>query len=145
MKPFIAAIALVLMVASPAYARGHHGHRHHHRHHYQHIVVVHSFQEGLGHGLEHMMNSARPHAWCGWYMRQLEGVRDPAYNLAANWAHWGYNAGGPGIGVIVVWSHHVGKIVGEQNGQWVIESGNDGHAVRTRPRSVAGAIAFRHG
>jgi hypothetical protein len=27
----------------------------------------------------------------------------------------------------------------------VIESGNDGHAVRTRPRSIAGAIAVRWG
>lgn len=57
MERFIAAIALVLMVASPAYARGHHGHRHHHRHHYQHVVVAHSFQEGLGHGLVHMLGS----------------------------------------------------------------------------------------
>jgi hypothetical protein len=24
-----------------------------------------------------------------------------------------------------------------------VQSGNDGHAVRTRPRSLAGAIAFR--
>jgi hypothetical protein len=24
-----------------------------------------------------------------------------------------------------------------------VQSGNDGHAVRTRPRSMAGAIAFR--
>jgi hypothetical protein len=26
-----------------------------------------------------------------------------------------------------------------------VQSGNDGHAVRTRPRSMAGAIAFRWG
>jgi hypothetical protein len=38
---------------------------------------------------------------------------------------------------------HVGKIVGHENGQWIVQSGNDGHAVRTRPRSLAGAIAFR--
>ena len=38
----------------------------------------------------------------------------------------------------------VGKIVAHENGQWVVQSGNDGHAVRTRPRSLAGAIAFRH-
>ena len=29
------------------------------------------------------------------------------------------------------------------DGQWVIKSGNDGHAVRERVRSIAGAIAFR--
>jgi hypothetical protein len=67
----------------------------------------------------------------------------PSFNLARSWAHYGSNAGGPQVGAIVVWSHHVGKIVGRENGQWVVQSGNDGHAVRTRPRSLAGAIAFR--
>ena len=85
----------------------------------------------------------RPAAWCGWEMRQLVGGDPgPSYNLARNWAHWGH-AGPAGVGAVVVWPHHVGKIVGQQNGQWVIESGNDGHALRTRPRSIAGAIAFR--
>jgi hypothetical protein len=88
---------------------------------------------------------ARPAAWCGWEMRQLVGGDPgPEYNLARNWAHWGH-AGPAGVGAVVVWAHHVGKIVGQQNGQWIIESGNDGHAVRTRPLSVAGAIAFRWG
>jgi hypothetical protein len=45
----------------------------------------------------------------------------------------------------VVWAHHVGKIVGRENGEWVIESGNDGHRIRTRPRSIGGAIAIRWG
>jgi hypothetical protein len=68
----------------------------------------------------------------------------PAYNLARNWAHWGY--GGPaGVGAIVVWPHHVGKIVGREGDRWVIKSGNDGHRLRTRPRSIAGAIAIRWG
>ncbi|MCA6124836.1 hypothetical protein J6500_23520 [Bradyrhizobium sp. WSM 1704] len=68
----------------------------------------------------------------------------PQFNLARSWARYGSNAGGPSIGTIVVWRHHVGKIVGQQNGQWIVQSGNDGHAVRTRPRSLAGAIAFRN-
>jgi hypothetical protein len=90
-------------------------------------------------------SGARPAAWCGWEMRRLVG-RDPgpAYNLARNWAHWG-QGGAPGVGAVVVWPHHVGKIVGRENGQWVVESGNDGHAVRTRPRSISGAIAIRWG
>lgn len=86
----------------------------------------------------------RPRAWCGWFARQLVGT-DPgvAFNLARNWAHWG-RAAAPGVGVMVVWSHHVGKITGRTaDGQWIVTSGNDGHAVRTRPRSLAGAIAFR--
>lgn len=86
---------------------------------------------------------ARPAAWCGWEMRQLVGSDPgPAYNLARNWAHWGH-AGPAGVGAVVVWAHHVGKIVGGENGHWLIESGNDGHAVRTRPLSIAGAIAIR--
>jgi hypothetical protein len=87
----------------------------------------------------------RPAAWCGWEMRQLVGSDPgPSYNLARNWAHWGH-AGPAGVGAVVVWPHHVGRIVGQAGGQWVIESGNDGHALRTRPRSIAGAIAIRWG
>jgi hypothetical protein len=92
----------------------------------------------------HAHLGGRPRAWCGWYMRQLVGSDPgPQYNLARSWAHFGSNVGGPTIGAIVVWRHHVGKIVGRENGQWIVQSGNDGHAVRTRPRSLAGAIAFR--
>jgi hypothetical protein len=87
----------------------------------------------------------RPAAWCGWYMRSQVGADPgPQYNLARSWAHYGSNAGGPSVGAIVVWSHHVGKIGGQENGQWIVESGNDGHGVRVRPRSLAGAIAFRN-
>jgi len=64
---------------------------------------------------------------------------------AAEWApSTASNAGGPSIGTIVVWPHHVGKIVGQENGKWIVQSGNDSHAVRARPRSLAGAIAFRN-
>jgi hypothetical protein len=95
-----------------------------------------AYQGGLG---------GRPSAWCGWEMRQLvSGDPGPEYNLARNWAHWGHS-GPVGVGAVVVWAHHVGKIVGQQGGNWVIESGNDGHALRTRPRSIAGAIAIRWG
>ena len=87
----------------------------------------------------------RPAAWCGWEMRQLvSGDPGPEYNLARNWAHWGHS-GPAGVGAVVVWSHHVGKIVGQQDGEWIVESGNDGHAVRTRPLSIAGAVAIRWG
>jgi hypothetical protein len=87
----------------------------------------------------------RPSAWCGWEMRQLvSGDPGPAFNLARNWAHWG-QSGPAGVGAVVVWPHHVGKIVAQEAGEWVIESGNDGNRVRTRPRSIAGAIAIRWG
>jgi hypothetical protein len=87
----------------------------------------------------------RPAAWCGWEMRHLVGADPgPSFNLARNWTRWG-RPGAAGIGAVVVWPHHVGKIVGQENGEWIIESGNDGHALRTRPRSIAGAIAIRWG
>lgn len=89
--------------------------------------------------------SGCPHRWCGCFHRmQVGSDPGPAYNLARNWANWGTDAGGPGVGVTVVWRHHVGMIVGrDERGQWIVKSGNDGNAVRERPRSLAGAIAFR--
>jgi hypothetical protein len=130
---FIVAILIVAAAktagAAERYHRAHH-YSHHHRHH---------------HGRTHMNDSAgRPHAWCGWYMRQVMGVADTSFNLARSWTRFGRPASGPDVGVVVVWPHHVGRIVGRAgNGQWIVNSGNDGHAVRTRLRSVAGAIAFR--
>jgi hypothetical protein len=117
---FVAAMAVACLIgSSAAEARSH---RHHHAGGY----------------------AGRPSAWCGWYMRgQVGSDPGPSYNLARSWARYGSDAGGPSVGAIVVWRHHVGKIVGQENGQWIVQSGNDGHAVRTRPRSLAGAIAFR--
>jgi hypothetical protein len=78
-------------------------------------------------------------------MRQLVGSDPgPSFNLARNWTRWGH-AGPAGVGAVVVWSHHVGKIVGQEGGQWIIQSGNDGRMVRTRPRTIVGAIAIRWG
>jgi hypothetical protein len=121
MRNFMAVTALLCLFGSSAEARSVH---HHERHHHY---------------------AGRPAAWCGWYMRgQVGSDPGPNYNLARSWAHYGSNAGGPSVGAIVVWRHHVGKIVAQENGQWIVQSGNDGHAVRTRPRSLAGAIAFRN-
>jgi hypothetical protein len=91
------------------------------------------------------VSGGRPRAWCGWFARSLVGSDPgPEYNLARNWTHWGRSAS-PGVGVVVVWPHHVGMITGRTpDGQWVVKSGNDGGGVaRERPRSIAGAIAFR--
>lgn len=86
---------------------------------------------------------ARPRAWCGWWMRTQRGG-GAHLNVAWNWSKWG-RASGPQVGAVVVWRHHVGEIVGRApNGQWLVRSGNDGGAVRTRARSVAGAV-FRVG
>lgn len=86
----------------------------------------------------------RPRQWCGWWMRTQKGG-GPEYNLAANWRRWGSNAGGPQVGAVVVWSHHVGMITGRTaGGQWIVKSGNDSGRVRERARSVSGAV-FRVG
>jgi len=133
------ALAAALMFAlsiAPADAR-----RHHHRHHNKplHITWAHRVisvdRSSLG--------DPRPRAWCGWFMRQHLGVADRRGNLARWWASYGSNAGGPAIGALVVWAHHVGKIVGQSPKGWIVLSGNDGHVVRERPRSLRGAIAFR--
>ncbi len=153
----VAAAAMVIFVQSAEAREHHHGHRHHHS-----LVASRGTSaearptpNGLfAFAAANLASSttvyrgrgqARPAAWCGWEMRHLV-VADPgpSFNLARNWAHWG-RPGPAGIGAVVVWPHHVGKIVGQQNGEWVIESGNDGHALRVRPRSIAGAIAIRWG
>ena len=136
MKRLVLAIACVIALNGVAQA---------HHYHHRHVVRVHNFGEGLGIGLAHMLRDVgpRPSRWCGWEMRRELGVYDPQYNLARNWAHYGSAAMGPAIGVVVVWAHHVGRIVGMEQGEWVVHSGNDGHAVRDRRRSLAGVIAYR--
>lgn len=85
-----------------------------------------------------------PGPWCGcWYSLHKFGRIIPRLNLARNWAKEGTPAHGPGVGVTVVWPHHVGEIVGRGKRGWIVLSGNDGHAVRERERSLRGAIAFR--
>jgi hypothetical protein len=156
-----AALAATLLFAHSAQAREHHHHQTYHhetlRHHFTHRQARRSLEAQQGPDFFRSLFAAaapsaasgrlsgRPSEWCGWEMRQLVGSDPgPAFNLARNWARWG--APGPvGVGAVVVWSHHVGKIVGQQDGQWVVVSGNDGHAVRTRPRTLAGVIAIRWG
>lgn len=93
-------------------------------------------------------NDPRPRAWCGWWLRQYLGVKDRAGNLARWWADFGTRASGPAVGVIVVWARgrgrgHVGIITGRTDSGWIVKSGNDGHAVRERERSLRGVIAYR--
>jgi hypothetical protein len=111
----------------------------HHFHHNPHIAHQYNSSRSFADG--------RPSAWCGWEMRQLVGGNPgPEYNLARNWAHWGQPASGPAPGVVGVMPHHVFKVVQVLgHGTVLAISGNDGHAVRVRPRSTAGVIAWRVG
>lgn len=168
------AVAAVLACAQAAQAREHHHHHRHHHHHSWHSAHremkrdssarrdwarsdfayrersdygrrAHRSRDYLGASVLGGGVGPRPAAWCGWAMRQIVGHDPgPSYNLARNWAHWG-RPGPAGVGAIVVWPHHVGKIVGQRNGVWIVQSGNDGHRLRIRPRSIAGAIAIRWG
>lgn len=134
-----ALLVLVLLVlgAGPAFAKHHHGihlpaGRHHH-------------YAQRGHGVVGRVDG-RPSAWCGWFGRFNFVSRDPgpAFNLAANWRKIGTPDPSPQVGDIVVWPHHVGKIVGScVHMACAVWSGNDGHTVRTRVRSVVGAVFRR--
>lgn len=130
-------VALLALASMTLPATAHHRQStHHYRQsspHYRHTAAL---ARGYRHG----------RAWCGAYMRHVFGIADPSLNLARNWARQGSNAGGPQVGAVVVWPHHVGVIRGgpDGSGQWLVESGNDGHAVRTRYRSLRRAIAFRY-
>jgi hypothetical protein len=137
MRVVAIAVAFFAITVTSAQAKTHHNRHHRHTtHHYHHRHYA------RHHGTHVAYHDGRPHAWCGWQMRQWMHVADTAYNLARNWAHWG-RATQAHVGAVVVWPHHVGRIVGGSPGKWVVESGNDGHRVRTRARSTAGAIAFR--
>jgi len=89
---------------------------------------------------------ARPAAWCGWYARFNLVSHDPGkrFNAACAWKTWGERALSASVGAMVVWCHgshhHVGKIVAPcEHDLCPIKSGNDGHAVRIRVRSIRGA------
>jgi hypothetical protein len=131
---FLLASAVQITTGSSASAAFMGRHHLHHDHHiaYQYVSA-------------HRAADGRPSAWCGWEMRQLVGGgAGPEYNLARNWAHWGRPASGPAPGVIGVMPHHVFKVIQVLGrGSVLAISGNDGHAVRVRPRSTAGVIAWR--
>lgn len=117
-------IALLVLAGSITGASAHHRHHGHSHHGYA-------------------SHNGRPAAWCGWAMLQWHpnaGGRE--LWLARNWARVGRPTS-PHIGAIVVWSHHVGEITGRSGNLWIVKSGNDGHMVRERARSISGAIAFR--
>lgn len=82
-------------------------------------------------------------AWCGCWLAKHLGLSDRSLWLARRWATIGSNAGGPQVGAIVVWRHHVGKITAVDGHRIRVLSGNDGGAVRDRWRTTAGVIAYR--
>jgi len=152
---FLLLATITLLSQTSAQARGHH-HRstHHAVHHGAHRGYVatrahrrygHRTHRFARHSIGRTARTGgRPAAWCGWWLGHHLGINNRGLWLARNWASAGSNAGRPGVGVVVVWRHHVGIITGRVGSQWIVKSGNDGHAVRERVRSISGAIAFRH-
>ena len=136
-------ILFALFINSEAQAHKYH-------HHGKSFVVAHAHHNGMTHHSSQVAvasRDGRPSAWCGWWMRHEVG-QDPGpdYNLARNWDHWGHAAPGPAPGVIGVLPHHVFKVIEVlKPGVVLAISGNDSHAVRTRPRSTSGVIAWREG
>ena len=160
MKKKLVAVLLLLSAVmafsqTSAQARGHHlkrtqhttHHAVHHRRpiahgHHRHAHRVH--RASRHHAARAVRLGGRPARWCGWWLGRQLGMPNRNLWRARNWASVGRNAGRPGIGVVVVWRNHVGIITGRTGSQWIVKSGNDGHAVRERVRSISGAIAFRH-
>lgn len=130
----------VVQIQPQRHAKRHRHYRHHSR---QRAPVVRQIAaaEGMTREVERA-STGRPRAWCGWWLGHHLGMPLRSLWLARNWASVGASAS-PALGVVVVWRHHVGVITGRQGNRWVIKSGNDGHRVRERARSLAGAIAFR--
>jgi hypothetical protein len=126
----------------------HHAHavrHHHHRHH--HVRRHRSYEDYVPQAIHAYSVGHRPRAWCGWWMQVSTGVTSAMthrnLNMAVEWSRVG-SPTEPSDGAIVVWRHHVGRIVSMLgHGHAVVVSGNDGHRVRTRLRSLRGAIAFR--
>src|SRR3954462_2675807 len=122
-------------------------HKHHsgHRAHHAHRVSHHAHRRGRHVRYARARRAhvgGRPAAWCGWWLGHHLGMANRNLWLARNWGSVGDKTQ-PRVGAVVVWRHHVGIITGRAGSKWVVKSGNDGHAVRERPRSIAGAIAFR--
>jgi hypothetical protein len=165
MRAVLATIVLAIAFAATAPAQTalhRHGHHKHHQHEAAHHRVQpqhHAQAQQQAAKVSHhsrvsrqvervvrwLGQDYRPSQWCGWFMRQMFNVTDREYNRAAKWADWGHWSPGPRVGAVVVWRHHVGLIKGgpDGHGQWLVNSGNDNHMVRTRYMSLAHAIAFR--
>lgn len=157
MTRLISMTAFMLLLATPALAHnGHHHARFHRRHSFAHRAYLARF---YAHHSRHQIGAreaaitgeitVRPSdcygiPWCGCYMRHVLHIASDAFNLARHWLAYGH-ATTAHAGAVVVWPHHVGLIKAVDGGRALVLSGNDGHAVRERWRSLRGAIGFREG
>lgn len=145
-KRIAVAFALTVGMVSAAAA---HGHRHaaaqyRARHHHQWARARHGRHYASAGSIGGRPAGCGGIPWCGCYMRHLLGVSSEAFNLARHWLAYGHPTTAH-AGALVVWPHHVGMIKAVEGDRALVLSGNDGHAVRERWRSLRGAIGFREG
>lgn len=137
MRAALIALSLLIM---PALGQAHPRHHHYHRAWHSRRVLTMDFG---GSNVARARRQGLP--WCGAAMADFFGLRGPIGRMlwvARNWARMGVRTIAR-IGAVVVYRHHVARIVGRDGGRWVMWSGNDGHRYRVRPRSLRGAIAIR--
>jgi uncharacterized protein (TIGR02594 family) len=87
-------------------------------------------------------------AWCAIFANMVltrTGYRGTGSAAAVSFARYGAPASGPAPGVIAVWPHHVGFVVGSTGaGHIRVVSGNHNHRVEESTYSTRGVMAFRY-
>jgi uncharacterized protein (TIGR02594 family) len=86
--------------------------------------------------------------WCAVFANMIlarAGYAGTGSAAARSFAQYGRPASGPAPGVIAVWPHHVGFVVGTAGpGQIRVVSGNHNHRVDESVYATRGVMAFRY-
>src|SRR3984893_17877728 len=86
--------------------------------------------------------------WCAIFANMVlarTGYRGTGSAAARSFARYGAPASGPAPGVIAVWPHHVGFVVGAVgSGQIRVVSGNHNHRVDESTYATRSVMAFRY-
>ncbi len=87
-------------------------------------------------------------AWCAVFANMVlkrTGYHGTGSAAAVSFARYGRPAAGPAPGVIAVWPHHVGFVVGTSGpGHIRVVSGNHNHRVEESTYSTRSVMAFRY-
>jgi len=87
-------------------------------------------------------------AWCAVFANMVlkrTGYHGTGSAAAVSFARYGHPAAGPAPGVIAVWPHHVGFVVGSVGpGRIRVVSGNHNHRVEESTYPTRSVMAFRY-
>jgi uncharacterized protein (TIGR02594 family) len=87
-------------------------------------------------------------AWCAVFANMVlkrTGFHGTGSAAAVSFARYGRPAAGPAPGVIAVWPHHVGFVVGSDGpGRIRVVSGNHNHRVEESTYATRSVLAFRY-